>query len=112
MEILDFGTVSKIAIFMVGITQLLKQFFDVQDKRIKILITIGVGVIGSLILKFLNPYIFTTMVGISTGVIFYDYILKKLEKLFSKDFLENKGSGNEHPVESAEPSEHLSATER
>ena len=78
----DVSTVSQIALFMVGFTQVLKKFFDVQNPKIKVIISIIVGIAGSLVLQFAPHWIFTTLMGVSVGVIFYDGILKNLEKLF------------------------------
>jgi hypothetical protein len=78
---IDIHAIIQIAVFMVGITQLLKQFFDVKHRKLKILLTILVGVAGGALLHFLPTWIFTSLLGIAVGVIFYDNVLKILEKL-------------------------------
>lgn len=78
---IDVPAIFQLAVFMVGITQLLKQFFEVKNKQLKILMTILVGIAGGALLHFLPTWIFTSMLGISVGVIFYDNVLKILEKL-------------------------------
>ena len=78
---IDIPAIFQLAVFMVGITQLLKQFFEVKNKQLKILMTILVGIAGGALLHFLPTWIFTSMLGISVGVIFYDNVLKILEKL-------------------------------
>ena len=107
MEFMDFGTVLKIAVFMVGITELVKQFFEIKEKKLKIIITMITGIVGSLLLYFLPPYIFTSIIGISSGVIFYDYILKKLEKMFDRDSNQIVVQEHEH-----HECQHCSDTER
>ncbi len=78
---IDVPAIIQIAVFMVGITQLLKQFFDVKHRKLKILLTILVGVAGGILLHFLPTWVFTSLLGIAVGVIFYDNVLKILEKL-------------------------------
>ena len=78
---IDIQAIMQIAVFMVGITQLLKQFFEVKHKKLKILLTILVGIAGGVLLHFLPTWIFTSLLGIAVGVIFYDNVLKILEKL-------------------------------
>ena len=78
---IDIQAIIQIAVFMVGITQLLKQFFEVKHRKLKILLTILVGIAGGVLLHFLPTWIFTTLLGVSVGVIFYDNVLKLLEKL-------------------------------
>ena len=60
---------------------MLKQFFEVKHKKLKILLTILVGIAGGALLHFLPTWIFTSLLGIAVGVIFYDNVLKILEKL-------------------------------
>ena len=79
---IDVPAIIQIAVFMVGLTQLLKQFFELRHRKLKILLTIAVGVAGGLLLHFLPSWCFTSLLGISVGVVFYDYFLKALEKLF------------------------------
>ena len=78
---IDVPAIIQIAIFMVGITQVLKQFFEVKHKKLKIVLTILVGVAGGALLHFLPTWVFTSLLGIAVGVIFYDSVLKLLEKL-------------------------------
>lgn len=78
---IDVPAIIQIAVFMVGITQLLKQFFDVKHRNLKILLTILVGMAGGILLHFLPTWFFTSLLGIAVGVIFYDNVLKILEKL-------------------------------
>ena len=78
---IDVPAIIQIAVFMVGITQMLKNFFDVKHRKLKILLTILVGVAGGILLHYLPTWIFMTLLGIAVGVIFYDTILKILEKL-------------------------------
>lgn len=82
-EFIDFKSIMQIAMFMVGITQTLKQFFEIKNKKVKILVTLGVGIVGGVLLQFVPAWIFTTLLGISIGVVFYDYILKSIEKFFT-----------------------------
>ncbi len=79
---IDVKAIIQIAVFMVGITQMLKQVFSVGNAKLKILLTVLVGALGGVLLQYLPTWIFTTLLGISVGVVFYDYVLKGLEKLF------------------------------
>lgn len=78
---LDVKTIINVALFMVGITQLLKGFFSVKNTKIKIIITIFTGAVASVLLHFAPAWVFNGLLGISVGVVFYDYFLKMLEKL-------------------------------
>ena len=78
---IDVPAIIQIAVFIVGITQLLKQLFDVKHRKFKVLLTILVGIAGGLLLHFLPTWIFTSLLGIAVGVVFYDSVLKILEKL-------------------------------
>lgn len=78
---MDVPAIFQVAIFMVGITQVLKQFFEVKHKKLKIVLTIFVGLAGGIFLHYLPTWIFMTLLGIAVGVIFYDTILKILEKI-------------------------------
>lgn len=78
---IDVPAIIQIAVFMVGITQMLKNFFDVKHRKLKILLTILVGVAGGALLHYLPTWVFTTLLGIAVGVIFYDNVLKILEKV-------------------------------
>ena len=79
---IDVKAIVQVAVFMVGITQMLKQLLSVKNARLKILLTIAVGIGGGLLLHYLPAWVFTTLLGVSVGVVFYDYILKGLEKVF------------------------------
>lgn len=80
---IDVKAIVQVAAFTVGITQMLKGLFNVKNAKLKILLTILVGIVGGLLLQFLPAWVFTTMLGISIGVIFYDTILKLIEKIFT-----------------------------
>ena len=82
---IDFSAIMQIAVFMVGFTQLLKQFFEIKHKKLKIVLTIAVGLAGGIIIHFAPSWVFTTLLGVSVGVVFYDWILKSLEKVFKKE---------------------------
>lgn len=80
--------VFKIAMFTVGVTQLVKQFVPTKNNKIKVILTVSVGAIGGIFLYYLPQEVFLTIVGISVGVVFYDGILKLIEKrinAFDKD---------------------------
>lgn len=88
---MDFTTIIlPVALFMVGFTQLLKQFFEPKDKKVKILITIAVGIIGGIIKHFVPDWVFQMLLSVSFGVVFYDYFLKYIEKVL--DGLNNHNS--------------------
>ncbi len=70
----------KIAMFTVGVTQLVKQFVMTKSNRVKVVLTVSVGVVGGVLLYYLPQEVFLTVVGISVGVVFYDGILKYIEK--------------------------------
>ena len=70
----------KIAMFTVGVTQLVKQFVMTKSNRVKVVLTVSVGVVGGVLLYYLPQEVFLTVVGISVGVVFYDGILKHIEK--------------------------------
>lgn len=82
-RLIDASFIIQVALFMVGITQLLKQFFEVKNRKLKIVIAIIVGAVGGILLVYVPAWIFNTILGISVGVVFYDYILKWLEKWLS-----------------------------
>ena len=81
---MDWDYVGKIAVFTVGVTQLIKKFVQTKSNRIKVLITVLSGAAGGLLLYYLPPQVFLTVVGISVGVLFYDGILKAVEKRISE----------------------------
>lgn len=89
-NIVDVKTIINVALFMVGITQLLKNFFSVKNVKLKILITVLVGAAGSALLFFAPAWLFNGLLGISVGVVFYDYFLKMLEKIIGMKSIENK----------------------
>jgi hypothetical protein len=70
-----------VAVFCVGITQVLKQLFNARFAWVKILITIAVGFAGGVLLQFAPAWVFTTLLGVSVAVVFYDNVLKILEKI-------------------------------
>lgn len=87
---IDVPFIMQVALFMVGITQCLKQFFELKSRKLKILLAICVGATGGVLLFFVPSWIFNTILGISVGVVFYDYILKGLEKMFSGEYTYDK----------------------
>lgn len=89
-NVVDVKVIINVALFMVGITQLLKNFFNVKNVKIKILITVLVGIVGVVLLQFTPAWIFNGLLGISVGVVFYDYFLKMLEKIIGMKSIENK----------------------
>ena len=89
-NVVDVKVIINVALFMVGITQLLKNFFNVKNVKIKILITVLVGVAGVVLLQFMPAWVFNGLLGISVGVVFYDYFLKMLEKIIGMKSIENK----------------------
>lgn len=96
-----------IAMFTVGITQLLKNFFEPENKKLKILITIAVGAVGGILLHFLPTWIFVTFLGVSVAVVFYDYILKYMEKIITEhsNFISEKEEDKKNAVEPAGPND-------
>ena len=89
-NIVDVKTIINVALFMVGITQLLKNFFSIKNVKLKILVTVLVGAAGSALLFFAPAWLFNGLLGISVGVVFYDYFLKMLEKIIGMKSIENK----------------------
>lgn len=89
-NIVDVKTIINVALFMVGITQLLKNFFSIKNIKLKILLTVLVGAAGSALLFFAPAWLFNGLLGISVGVVFYDYFLKMLEKIIGIKSIENK----------------------
>lgn len=89
-NIVDVKTIINVALFMVGITQLLKNFFSIKNVKLKILLTVLVGAAGSALLFFAPAWLFNGLLGISVGVVFYDYFLKMLEKIIGMKSIENK----------------------
>lgn len=81
---MDWNHVFKIAVFTVGVTQLAKQFASTKSSRAKAAIAVVSGTVGGLILHFLPQEVFLTIVGIAVGVLFYDSILKSIEKVISE----------------------------
>jgi hypothetical protein len=80
-EVLDWKTVMQVAVFTVGVTQLLKQLFSAKSRVVMILLTMAVGVAGGLVLQFLPQWVFLTLLGVAVGTVFYDYVLKILERV-------------------------------
>ena len=81
IESMDWKAIMQIACFTVGVTQMLKQLFDAKSRVLKVLLTIFVGIAGGLLLQFLPQWVFITLLGVSVGVVFYDYVLKLLERM-------------------------------
>lgn len=81
----DWDFVLKIAVFTVGVTQVLKLVFSDAGTKVKVLITVLVGAAGGAMLVLLPQEVFLTATGIALAVAFYDsllsYIRKKIEGL-------------------------------
>lgn len=75
------GDITSVAIMTVGLTQVFKQLLNVDHKILKILLTVLVGFAGGILLHFAPVWVSVTVLGISVAVIFYDNILKLLEKI-------------------------------
>ena len=58
---MDWDYVGKIAVFTVGVTQLIKQFVQTKSNRIKVLITVLSGAAGGLLLYYLPQQVFLTV---------------------------------------------------
>lgn len=78
---MDWDYILKIAVFTVGVTSMLKQLLDVKNAKLKIFVTALVGVAGGILLFFLPEKVFLTIIGVSVAVVFYDSILKLMEKM-------------------------------
>jgi len=78
---MDYRQVIQVAVFCVGITQMLKQLLSIEHKVVKILLTVLVGFAGGVLLQFAPAWVFTTLLGVSVAVVFYDNVLKILEKI-------------------------------
>ncbi len=78
---MDYKAIIQVAVFCVGITQMLKQLLDIKHKGLKILATVLVGLAGGVLLHFAPAWVFTTLLGVSVAVVFYDNVLKILEKI-------------------------------
>lgn len=99
------SAIIQIAVFMVGITQIFKQFFEPQSKKLKIIITIAVGAVGGILQHYLPSWVFVTLLGISIGVVFYDYILKYMEKIITEHSCNINNNTSEKELEKPEPYE-------
>ena len=75
------GDITSVAIMTVGLTQVFKQLLSIEHWVVKILLTILVGFVGGILLHFAPVWVSVTVLGISVAVIFYDNILKLLEKI-------------------------------
>lgn len=95
-NIVDVKTIINVALFMVGITQLLKNFFSIKNVKLKILLTVLVGAAGSALLFFAPAWLFNGLLGISVGVVFYDYFLKMLEKIIGMKSINDKFNEAKH----------------
>lgn len=79
----DYSVYMQVAVFMVGFTQLIKKFFEIENKKLNIIVSIVIGIAGGILLHFAPDWVFNTLVGVSVGVVFYEGILKNLERIFS-----------------------------
>lgn len=78
---MDYKAIIQVAVFCVGITQMVKQLLCIEYKVVKILLTVLVGFAGGVLLQFAPAWVFTTLLGVSVAVVFYDNVLKILEKI-------------------------------
>ena len=78
---MDYKAIIQVAVFCVGITQMVKQLLCIEHKVVKILLTVLVGFAGGVLLQFAPAWVFTTLLGVSVAVVFYDNVLKILEKI-------------------------------
>ena len=78
---MDYKAIIQVALFCVGITQMVKQLLSIEHKVVKILLTVLVGFAGGVLLQFAPSWVFTTLLGVSVAVVFYDNVLKILEKV-------------------------------
>ena len=73
----------KIALAIVGVTQIIKNFLPTKGKWLCTLVTILVG-IGICLIQSHFPLVITPLIAISGATIFYDTIYQTFEKLFKK----------------------------
>ena len=79
---MDWNYVIKIAVWTVGVTSMLKQLLAfIKPAWAKVLLTVIVGLIGILCLYCLPEQVFLGLIGIAIAVIFYDNILKMMERV-------------------------------
>ena len=79
---MDWSYVVKIAVWTVGVTSMLKQLLAfIKVSWAKVLLTVAVGLIGMLCLYYLPEQIFLGLIGIAVAVVFYDTILKMIERI-------------------------------
>lgn len=79
---MDWNYVIKIAVWTVGVTSMLKQLCAfIKVSWAKVLLTVIVGLIGMLCLHYLPEQVFLGLIGIAIAVIFYDNILKMIERM-------------------------------
>ena len=79
---MDWSYVIKIAVWTVGITSMLKQLLAfIKLAWAKVLLTVITGLIGMLCLYYLPEQIFLGLIGIAVAVVFYDTILKMIERI-------------------------------
>lgn len=79
---MDWNYVIKIAVWTVGVTSMLKQLCAfIKPAWAKVLLTVVAGLIGMLCLYCLPEQIFLGLIGISIAVVFYDTILKMIERM-------------------------------
>lgn len=79
---MDWNYVIKIAVWTVGVTSMLKQLLAfIKPAWAKVLLTVVTGLIGILCLYCLSEQVFLGLIGISIAVVFYDTILKMIERV-------------------------------
>ena len=79
---MDWNFVIKIAVFTVGVTSMLKQILSfIKFAWAKVLLTCLTGALGGILLYFLPEQVFLTIIGISIAVVFYDSVLKMIERV-------------------------------
>ena len=79
---MDWSYVVKIAVWTVGVTSMLKQLLAfIEPAWAKVLLTVVTGLIGMLCLYYLPEQIFLGLIGIAVAVVFYDTILKMIERV-------------------------------
>jgi uncharacterized membrane protein YfcA len=79
---MDWEYVIKIAVFTVGVTSMVKQMMSfIKSAWGKVLLTIATGSVGMALLAFLPKEVFMGIIGIAVAVVFYDTILKMMERV-------------------------------
>ena len=77
------GDITSVAIMTVGLTQVFKKLLNVEHRVTKILLTIFIGFTGGILLHFAPMWVSVTVLGVSVAIIFYDNVLKILEKILT-----------------------------